>query len=321
MEECVPPETHPLSLPSTLGCSLSDAGVPHEMAYCEVEMRTGQANDALHDLRLSIARKSFLYRTQVRNNAPAQSYVTRSYGEIHNSQTSIEQAAKTYRLARSALEKLGVPTSILLKYQLLNKEDLRANTAVADSNAPGQRYDSLSWIWHTSVTARSPACLDECMLEPLSPWCCLTFNSSLSCQLASGESSPRSLVRGEGFAPIGALMDRNILRTPGRAMGIPCSKLVKPWPCLLCSSASTRLGTPRTAGITFYAINVIIELPALSYLFGFICTILVASLNSIHTSRPPTSPTSLSDATSDRSLLTTGAHSLRDSANVYWQVA
>ena len=167
MEESIPPENQPLSLPSTLGCTLSDAGVPYEMASCEVEMRMGQANDALHDLRLSIAHKSFLYRTHARNNAPTQTYVTRSYGEIHNLQTSIEQAAKTYRLARSVLEKLGVPTSVLLKYQPLNKEDLRASTAVADSNAPGQRYDSLSWIWHTFVAARSPACLDECMLELL----------------------------------------------------------------------------------------------------------------------------------------------------------
>ena len=72
MEESVPPENHPLSLPSTLGCSLSDAGIPYQVASCEVDMRTGQANDALHDLRITIAHKSFLYRTQVRNNAPTQ---------------------------------------------------------------------------------------------------------------------------------------------------------------------------------------------------------------------------------------------------------
>ena len=163
MEESVPPENHPLSLPSALGCSLSDTGVPYEMASGEVEMRIGQANDALHDLRISIAHKSFLYRTQVRNNAPTRTYVTRSYGEVHNLQISIEQAAKTYRLARSAMEKLGVSTSVLSKYQPLNKEDLRASTAVANSNAPGQRHDSLSWIWHTSIPSRNVACLDECM--------------------------------------------------------------------------------------------------------------------------------------------------------------
>ena len=166
MEESVPPKNHPISLPSTLGCSLFDTGLPYEMASCEVDMRMGQANDALHDLRISIAHKSFLYRTQVRNNAPQQSYVTRSYGEVHNLQISIEQAAKTYRLSRSAMEKLGVSSSNLSKYQPLNKEDLRANTAVADSNAPGQRYDSLSWIWHTSVHSRNPAYLDECTSKP-----------------------------------------------------------------------------------------------------------------------------------------------------------
>ena len=211
MEESVPPENHPLSLPSTLGCSLSDAGIPYQVASCEVDMRTGQANDALHDLRITIAHKSFLYRTQVRNNAPTQSYVTRSYGEVHNLQTSIEQAAKTYRLARSAMEKLGVSASILEKYRPLDKDDLRASTAVADSNAPGQRYDSLSWIWHTSIPSQNPACLDECTSKPLFPRYYLTLNPSLPCQLASGESSPRPLVRGEGPTPIGVIVDQNIL--------------------------------------------------------------------------------------------------------------
>ena len=178
-------------------------------------MRTGQANDALHDLRITIAHKSFLYRTQVRNNAPTQSYVTRSYGEVHNLQTSIEQAAKTYRLARSAMVKFGVSTSILLKYQPLEKDDLRANTSVADPNAPGQRYDSLSWIWHTSVPSRNPACLDECKSKLMFTRCYLTLNPSLPRQLASSESSPRPLVRGEGSTPIGVIVDKNILRTPG----------------------------------------------------------------------------------------------------------
>ena len=164
IEESLPPERQPLTLPSALDCNLKDEVALRELSSCELQLRIGQANDALHNARLSIAQKSYLLRTRVRNNAPTQSYVTRSYGETQTIQTSIEQSAKTYRLARKAMVKLGMPASDLAKYRLLEKDDLRASTAIADSNAPGQRSDSLSWIWHMSSDTHrhDPAYLDEC---------------------------------------------------------------------------------------------------------------------------------------------------------------
>ena len=166
IDESLPPESRPLPLPSaTVPDHLdSNAELP-EIVSCEFDLRQGQANDALHDLRLSIMYKSYLYRAGVRNNSPTQSYSTRSYGEVRAVQTSIEQAAKTYRLARKVMIKLKPSNTLSSKYPALQKEDLRASTAVADSNAPGQRSEILSWIWNISSVPRdgeSPAHLDEC---------------------------------------------------------------------------------------------------------------------------------------------------------------
>ena len=165
VEQSLPPELQPLTLPSTLNRHLNDDIALLQLSSSELELRIGQANDALDETRLSIAQKSYLFRTRVRNNSPTQSYVTRSYGETQTVQASIEQSAKTYRLARKAMVKLGASSSILTKYRVLEKDDLRANTAVADPNAAGQRSDSLSWIWHmSSETNRNhPAYLKECM--------------------------------------------------------------------------------------------------------------------------------------------------------------
>lgn len=166
IDESIPPELRLLPLPSAIiPDNLNDNRELPEIASCEFDLRQGQANDALHDLRVSIAYKSYLYRTSVRNNSPTQSYTTRSYGEVRTIQTSIEQAAKTYRLARKTMTKLKPSNTLSLKYPALQKEDLRASTAVADPNAPGQRSEALSWIWNVpSVTPESgnPMHLDEC---------------------------------------------------------------------------------------------------------------------------------------------------------------
>ena len=166
IDESLPPESRPLPLPSAMVPDHLDSNVElPEIVSCEFDLRQGQANDALHDLRISIAYKSYLYRAGIRNNSLTQSYSTRSYGGVRAVQMSIEQAAKTYRLARKVMIKLKPSNTLSSKYPALQKEDLRASTAVADSNAPGQRSEILSWIWNVPSIPRdggSPAHLDEC---------------------------------------------------------------------------------------------------------------------------------------------------------------
>lgn len=150
-----------LPLPSSFGPDMCDGSL-RRLAVCEAKLREGQANDALHGLRVAIAKKSFIARTKLRPNAPTSNYVKRlrSYGDTHVAQISIDHAAKIYSTARHALTILGA-SDVLAQFQILKKEDLRASTAVVDSNAPHQSQDLLSWIWHTPRTAQTPAFIDE----------------------------------------------------------------------------------------------------------------------------------------------------------------
>lgn len=150
-----------LPLPSSFGRDMCD-GPLRQLAKCEAKLREGQANDALHGLRVAIAKKSFISRTKLRPNAPTSNYVNRlrSYGDVQVAQLSIDHAAKIYSTARNALNILGA-NDILQHLQVLRKEHLRASTAVVDSNAPHQSQDLLSWIWHTPRNTQNPAFLDE----------------------------------------------------------------------------------------------------------------------------------------------------------------
>jgi hypothetical protein len=55
-----------LYLPSSLAFTILPTSPMHRISKKEMELRCGQANDALHELRLDIGYTSFLYRTSVR---------------------------------------------------------------------------------------------------------------------------------------------------------------------------------------------------------------------------------------------------------------
>lgn len=159
--EPVPAERVALPLPSSFGPDICQGSLKR-LADCEAKLREGQANDMLHALRHAIAKKSFVYRSKVRQNAPTNNYVKRlrSYGDVQAIQISIDHAAKIYSTARRALITLGATTA-LEKLHPLKKEDLKASTAVADSNAPHQGRELLSWIWHSARNSGDPALVDE----------------------------------------------------------------------------------------------------------------------------------------------------------------
>ncbi|KAK7696323.1 hypothetical protein QCA50_000977 [Cerrena zonata] len=150
-----------LPLPSSFGADMCQ-GRLRSLARCEAKLREGQANDALDSLRVAIAKKSFVARTKLRPNAPTSNYVKRlrSYGDLHLAQIPIDRAAKVYSTARHALIILGA-TDALQQFKLLTKEDLKASTAVVDSNAPHQGKDLLSWIWHIGRSDNSPPVITE----------------------------------------------------------------------------------------------------------------------------------------------------------------
>lgn len=144
-EELVPPEKQGINLPSSLEGGES-SGDFVSLQEKELELRIGQANDALQDIRLGVANRSILFRTTLRH-ATGYASGTRAHRQLHGLSAVVSKAARVYNLARKAMVRLGAEEEMLQKYRVLEKSHLRADTAAIDFNQPGNRNARLSWIW------------------------------------------------------------------------------------------------------------------------------------------------------------------------------
>ena len=103
----------------------------------EMTLRMGQANDALHNLRIQLGKKSFLYRGHVRS-AQSQQTKTRAWSEVKGVEGSIRQYARYYASACRAIIRLNANQPCLDRYRLLKRANLKVTTAISDPNAQGQ---------------------------------------------------------------------------------------------------------------------------------------------------------------------------------------
>lgn len=162
------PERVQLALPSALpqeyllrvGCTrLTDQ---------ELELRRGQAHDALQGIRLAIGQKSFQYTSTLRA-ADRKAVKTRARSAILNLSHEIAGHRRVYVLARAALITLGISALELERdFRELRNEDLHTSTAVVEPNARGISKKTLSWIWRIGQPTGDPgqgddpALLSEC---------------------------------------------------------------------------------------------------------------------------------------------------------------
>ncbi|KAG1895644.1 uncharacterized protein F5891DRAFT_984083 [Suillus fuscotomentosus] len=122
------PELTILPLPSNLGIvRCNELGLTDLMKE-ETAFREGQANDALHAIRVHLGDKAVIFWNTIRS-AKSQASSTRAWTQ---------------------LAKLP-DHDLLKKYLPLKKEHLKANAAVADPNARGQRDATLAWFWSINV--------------------------------------------------------------------------------------------------------------------------------------------------------------------------
>jgi hypothetical protein len=110
----------------------------------EVELRKGQANDALQGLRLAIGQKTLLYRTKVRHSSNTEGR-TRAWDDVRAAQAKIARHARSYERARNALERLGY--SDVGIYKKLVPKDLTVPTDSLEENRYNPGVGELSWIW------------------------------------------------------------------------------------------------------------------------------------------------------------------------------
>lgn len=155
------PENFKIALPSSMSQDIRKRRDLKVATDWEIELRIGQCNDALQGVRLSLGKKAFLFRTQVRSGGP-KTGKTRPWDAIHAADATLRQHAQLYRSSRAALEKLQPDEAILRKYQVLEAHHLKTSTTLLDTSQHGQRHDRLPWFWYLDVTADTETGLYEC---------------------------------------------------------------------------------------------------------------------------------------------------------------
>ncbi|KAH9928247.1 hypothetical protein B0H21DRAFT_712169 [Amylocystis lapponica] len=129
----------------------------------ELKLCEGQANDTLHQIRICLGQKSFLFRTSIRS-ARSQHNKTRAWGDVNAVDRTLQHHARVYSKAQKAMVSLGASEALLNHYKVLRQEDLKVSTAVADPNMRGQRATTMAWFWTMDIRgdAEGQAWMEEC---------------------------------------------------------------------------------------------------------------------------------------------------------------
>ena len=139
-----------LHLPSQLGCSWCNTNTAKDLAKAELRLQEGQLNDSLHHIRIALGHKSYLFRNDVRP-AHTQRLKTRAWTEVHAVESTVQHHARVYNRARQSMLGLGADASLLDRYKVLERRDLRIDTTVISPNVRGQRNTSLPWFWSMDI--------------------------------------------------------------------------------------------------------------------------------------------------------------------------
>ena len=160
-EQVVVPEKQCIALPSSVRQQVLS---PSLIALREKELtlRIGQANDALADLRVSIANRAIMFRTTIRTQRNYRG-ATRAWRQMEGVSDTTKRAGQVYTLARKAMHVLGASRDLLSRYKTLTQEDLKADTETLNFNEPGRRNNPVSWIWTMSEGGIEPEEIKEGM--------------------------------------------------------------------------------------------------------------------------------------------------------------
>ena len=155
--DLLPPERRAVILPST--------HMPHDQALrkAELALRIKQATRYLAAVREAIVEKSFQF-SHIMRAAPSKGVRTRSRTTITKINERIALCCRVYGRARAALVRLEADHTILDKFRILLKEDVKASTAIIDPNDTGSSSLRLSWIWQTRTlgAGSNPDAMREC---------------------------------------------------------------------------------------------------------------------------------------------------------------
>ena len=136
------------------------------LASQELQLREGQANNALHELRVALANKAVIFRTDIRH-AGTYNMTTRAWGKVASADGKVQRQAAIYCWFQKQMVALNAGSKMLERYKVLKREDMKVSAAIADPNGRGHRNDTLAWFWTMDVP-RDMEVNDwmlECMLQ------------------------------------------------------------------------------------------------------------------------------------------------------------
>lgn len=145
--QAIYPERQALPLPSLYSVTEDSPPTLKVLRMQQLELEKGQANDALHRVRLAIGHKGFLYRKRVRLTTNNYTQRTRSYTEVAAYNLAMLHHADVYNHCRATMVELGADEATLAKYKVIVREDLFTDTSAMDLNERGMRNKPVSWIW------------------------------------------------------------------------------------------------------------------------------------------------------------------------------
>ena len=140
------PEDQELLLPSVLD---ADHQLP-QLAAIEMELRRGQANEAVKALRNQLSQRLVILREMTRV-LRGQNNITRAHSTLDRLNVQINESARGYRKARDAMRRLGMVQHDE-SYPPLLERDI-STTNVFENPRPLGRGEpvSISWIWRINM--------------------------------------------------------------------------------------------------------------------------------------------------------------------------
>ncbi|TFK61330.1 hypothetical protein BDN72DRAFT_778352, partial [Pluteus cervinus] len=144
VESLIGPEQDKVLLPSRLGKAKCDKLGIEDLRLVEIELRCGQANEALDNIRLELGKRAFL--SAEKKKTPKR-YQIRSWSELRSARAVIQRWTRIYRQTRVALIRLGAETTIMSKYQVLLNKHINKSLTLHDTSIPGQSGEHLPWFW------------------------------------------------------------------------------------------------------------------------------------------------------------------------------
>jgi hypothetical protein len=159
-EEFFEPERAILPLPSRM---LKMGHRNAEAIRKELDLRKGQANDALCALRLLLAQKSVSFRTKVRPGR-SQAKKIQAWKTVGHIEDAVRDQVRIYSTARKAMIQLGASADLLEKYQRLLSEHLKVSTEMIDPSVHGNKHARLPWFWTLDMNedTTEKAFVEEC---------------------------------------------------------------------------------------------------------------------------------------------------------------